>query len=237
MSDATQTAQPEQQQKMPLLKSKKELVALVAAALVFGVVIYKTYFGKGEELPEPAELAGPATAVTAPAAGTEAAQEPEVIPLQAILASLNSESDAAAERSKAPAKLTRSPFEMSPSLRKAVYNIKGAAPPKALSSEPVILTAQNAHSVLAKIPGAERAAAAGLTLDAVMITSTWRGASINGEIIPLGDAVLGFTLAAVLGDRVTLQRGKHRIGLLVRPPAASGGAGGKNHTRTWRLPK
>ena len=237
MSDATQTAQPEQQQKMPLLKSKKELVALVAAALVFGVVIYKTYFGKGEELPEPAELAGPATAVTAPAAGTEAAQEPEVIPLQAILASLNSESDAAAERSKAPAKLTRSPFEMSPSLRKAVYNIKGAAPPKALSSEPVILTAQNAHSVLAKIPGAERAAAAGLTLDAVMITSTWRGASINGEIIPLGDAVLGFTLAAVLGDRVTLQRGKHRIGLLVRPPAASGGPDGKNHTRTWRLPK
>ena len=126
---------------------------------------------------------------------------------------------------------------MSAALRQVIYDIKSTSVIEKTSSAPVVLTPQNARSVLMKIPGAERAAAAGLTLDAVMVTSTWRGASINGEITPLGETILGFTLTHVYEDRATLRLGKHRISLFVRPASTLGGAGGKNHTRTWRLPK
>ncbi len=233
MSDATDKS--ETGQKMPLLKSKKELVALVGSALVFAIVIYVMYFGKDEVIPPVAELADTATAVIAPVATPQAIAGPEPLSLQAILASLDSERTAGKPRE--PAKLARSPFEMSAVLKQVTYGIKSNPAPQETSSAPVVLTNRNARTVLAKISGAERAASVGLTLDAVMTTSTWKGASINGEIIPIGDAVLGFTLTEVLEDRATLRLGKHRITLLVRPPDDPGGAGNNNHSRTWRLPK
>jgi len=239
VSDASNTTEP--RQKMPILKSKKELVALVVSSLIFAIVIYTMYFGKGDEVLPVAELADTATPVTVPVAGALAVAGPLAVPgpaplsLQAILTSLNSETDA--NKINEPAKLTRSPFEMSAALRQVINGIKNTPPPEKTSSAPVVLTSQNARSVLAKIPGAERAAAAGLTLDAVMITSTWRGASINGEILPLGDTILGFTLTQVFEDRATLRLGKHQISLFVRPPNTLGETSGKNHTRTWRLPK
>ena len=233
MNDTGSTT--ETRQKMPLLKSKKELVALVVSALIFAIVIYVTYFGKDEAIPPVAELADTATAVVAPVVPAQAAPGPPLLSLQAILASLDSEPDAS--KADSPVKLTRSPFEMSDALQQIIYDIKSTPTPQKTSSAPIVLTAGNARAVLGKIPGAERAAAAGLTLDAVMTTSTWKGASINGEIIPIGDTVLGFTLTHVLEDRATLRLGKHRISLLVRPANSLRGTGGKNSTRTWRLPK
>jgi hypothetical protein len=226
---------------MPILKSKKELVALVVSALVFAIVIYMMYFGKDKAIPPVAELAETAAApvVTAPVpvATAQTSVAPAPLSLQAILASLDSEPDAG--RTDKPAKLARSPFEMSLALQQIIYDIKIKSPtePKETSSTPVVLTNHNARTVLGKIPGAEQAAAVGMTLDAVMTTSTWKGASINGEIIPLGDTVLGFTLTEVLEDRATLRLGKYYISLLVRPPSAPRRPGGKNPTRTWRLPK
>ena len=235
MSDPSSTT--ESKQKMPLLKSKKELVALVVSAVIFAIVIYMMYFGKSEAAPPAGagEVVDTALPVATPAQAAQAAPAAAPLSLQAILASLNSEPGA--DRTAAPAKLTRSPFDMSLELRRLIYNIKSDPVPNKASSAPVVLTRQNARSVLAQIPGAERAAAEGLTLDAVMTTSTWKGASINGEIIPLGDTVLGFKLTEILEDRATLQLGEHRISLLVRPTHDPRSANGKNQTRTWRLPK
>lgn len=225
MSDATDTAGSAR--KMPAFKSKKEFIALAVSSVIFAVVIYKMYFGKAGPEIQVAELAEPAQTVAAPA-GPAAAAPPHKIMLAL---NLGAEPDPEPQR---PAKLASDPFQMSRRMRGIIYGIKASAGPKESPAKLIILTLDNARAVLAKIPGAEQAAAEGLKLDGVMITSGWRGASINGEIMPVGDTILGLTLAEVLEDRVILRRGKHRVALLVRP---AGGSGGKNGKRAWRMPK
>lgn len=219
MSDAAETAGAAR--KRPVFKSKKELIALAVASVIFAVVIYKTYFGNAGAEIQVAELAEPAQA---------AAAAPHKL-LLALDLDLDAEPAPEPER---PAKLSRDPFQMSRAMRGIIYDIQASAGPKESPAKLIILTPENARAVLAKIPGVERAAAEGLKLDAVMITGGWRGASINGEIMPVGDTILGLTLAEVLEDRVILRRGKHRVALLVRP---AGGSGRKNGTRAWRMPK
>jgi len=226
VSDATDTA--ESARKMPAFKSKKELIALAVSSVIFAFVIYKMYFGKAGPEIQVAELAEPAQAVAAAPAGPAAAAAPHKVML-----ALDLEAEPVPQPQH-PAKLARDPFQMSRGMRGIIYDIKASAGPKESPAKLIILTPDNARAVLAKIPGAERAAAQGLKLDAVMITRGWRGASINGEIMPVGDTIFGLTLAEVLEDRVILRRGKHRVALLVRP---AGGSGRKNGKRAWRMPK
>ncbi|MFH1731696.1 MAG: hypothetical protein ABIF82_08605 [Planctomycetota bacterium] len=225
MSDAADTAGSAR--KMPAFKSKKELIALAVSAVIFAFVIYKTYFGKAGPDIQVAELAEPAQTAAAPAGQGATA------PPHKLLLALDLDAEPAPEPER-PAKLSRDPFQMSGGMRGTIYDIKTSAGPKESPAKLIILTPQSARAVLAKIPGAEQAAAKGLKLDAVMITRGWRGASINGEIVPVGDAILGLTLAEVLEDRVILRRGKHRVALLVRP---AGESGRENGTRSWRMPK
>jgi len=225
VSDATDTAGSAR--KMPAFKSKKELIALAVSSVIFAFVIYKTYFGKAGPEIQVAELAEPAQTAAAPAAQAAAAAPHRVM----LALDLDAEPNPEPQRA---AKLSRDPFQMSRGMRGIIYDIKASAGPKESPAKLIILTRDNARAVLAKIPGAEQAAAQGLKLDAVMVTSNWRGASINGEIIPAGDTILGLTLAEVLEDRVILRRGKHRVALLVRP---AGGSGPKNRKRAWRMPK
>ncbi len=231
MSDLNAT--PPARSKPAVFKSKKELVALVVAASVFAVVIYLMYFRKKGPEVQVAELAEPAAVAVAPV--DAAAPAPVVLgpSVQNVLASLSEETDAGADATAEP---VRNPFQMTAAFRTVVYGVKAVPTVDKGPSKPVVLTPANARSVLSGIPGAQQAAAAGLVLDAVMITETWRGASINGEIIPLGETFLGFTLTDVAEDRVTLKRGKHRIQVLVRPPVGLHGPGGKRN-RAWRLPK
>ena len=72
------------------------------------------------------------------------------------------------------------------------------------------------RKLLADIPGAEKALKKGFKVGAVMISDSWTGATINGRVVPVGRTVLGFKLAQVFEDSVVLERGKHRIRLMIR---------------------
>ena len=219
---------------MRVFKSKKELIALVIAAVLFAGVIYKMYVSKEEPAAMGAAPSAPAPAAVLPGTTPPPSATTPVASVPAVLASLDEDAATPDSTTGGAATPERNPFQMSAALRTYIYGAQ--APPKqaTTSTEAIVLTPDNARAVLSRIPGAEQAAAAGLTLEAVMLTDDWRGASINGEITPLGDLILGFKLVEVFEDRVTLERGKHRIALFVRPPASSGTVGG---TRTWRLPK
>jgi len=201
--------------KTQLFKSRKELVALAIAATIFAFVIYKMYLSKGgQEAPVVAELADGAAVVAqetpTPAAAAAAPR---------LLALIDpAELDRERGTRTAPPKLSRNPFAMSKRMRDGIYkpHPNGANPTG--KSKPVTLTADNLAETLARIPGAEKAARKGLKLDAVLTSGGWKGAVVNGKVIQVGHVILGFTLTEVAEDGIILQRGEHRVRLLMRPP-------------------
>jgi len=201
--------------KTQLFKSRKELVALAISATIFSFVIYKMYLSKGKEGPVVAELADGAAQVaqkTPPAVAALAAAP-------RLLALIDpAELDRERGTRKAPPKLSRNPFAMSKRMRDGIYKLhpNGANPTG--KSKPVTLTAGNLAETLARIPGAEKAARKGLKLDAVLTSGGWKGAVVNGKVIQVGHVILGFTLTEVAEDGIILQRGEHRVRLLMRPP-------------------
>ena len=231
MNEAAETTQAPA--KMPAFKSKKELVALVGAAVVFAFVIYKMYLSKGDE---PSVMAGPAEAPVASAASPQNAQplSPAALDMMAQLRTGEAEVSAGTE---SPATLKRNPFAMTITMHARIYGAQTQPQENTASSEPVLLTAENFSAVLSQIPGAEEAAAKGLTLEAVMSAGTWRGASINGQIMQLGDTILGFKLVEVLEDRVVLQCEQHRVALPVRSSGSPTPDKSGTPNSPWRTPQ
>jgi len=219
--------------KMPVFKSKKELVALVGAAVVFAFVIYKMYLSKGDE---PSVMAGPIEAHVASAPLPQDAQplSPAALDMMAQIRTGEAEISA---KDESPAALARNPFAMTMTMHARIYGAETQAHENTTSSEPVLLTADNCNAVLSQIPGAEEAAAKGLTLEAVMRAGTWRGASINGQIMQIGDAILGFQLVEVLEDRVILQFDRHRVALPVRLSGAATPDTSGTPNSPWRTPQ
>jgi len=215
VSTATETAQ--HPQKMQLFKSRKELVALVVAATVFAFVIYKTYLSKsGPTAPAVAEL-GEGVAEAAPDTPPPATAAAAALQLPVLIDPAELDRERAA--SKPPPKLSRDPFAMSQRMRDGIYKQRPDGAYQTGKSKPITLTPGNQAETLAGIPGAEKAARHGLRLDAVLTTGAWKGAVVNGKVVQLGQVILGFTLTEVTADGIILQRGDHRLRLLVRPPA------------------
>ena len=212
---------------MKTFKSKKELVALVVSAVVFGIVIYKMYLSKGKPEPEAARPAPAAPAAASPApqpapgptaqtpADTgPAAATPTAAQAIAWLDLLDAE---IADADQAPARLPRDPFTMSAEMREELDRGKGEKAPQVDKSPRLVtVTAKTAKEVLRGIPGAHQAAEAGLQLDAVMTSGSWKGAVVNGKVVQLGAVVLGLTLIEVHDDSVVLEVENHRIRLRMR---------------------
>lgn len=206
--------------KSRLFKSKKELIMLAISSTVFAFVIYKMYLSKGSKGPAVPEL--DTVGAVAPAPAREAA-EPEVSPgppaarpdLLALIELAELDDPGQVE---APPRPARDPFAMSKLMRDAIYEKdKGRNPKAPTASKIVTLTAKNLKQTLAGIPGAEDAAKSGLKLRAVMITGSWQGATINGKVRRRGETILGFKLVKILEGSVILERGQHRVRLLMRP--------------------
>ena len=114
-----------------LFKSRKELIMLSLASVVFVIVIYKTYLSKGSSPAETAEI-NPAVL---DASGTADRPAPSV---HEALARLNTDDTPAPEQPQ-PLPLSRDPFSMSPVLRDGIYRVNPAQ--DQTSSEPVVITA------------------------------------------------------------------------------------------------
>jgi hypothetical protein len=207
--------------KPKLFKSKKELVVLAVSATVFAFVIYKMYLSKRVKGPEVAELndevvaAVPATGpAPSPAPDTPAAPGHPVDP-EELLARIEADTLAA---KPPPAALGRDPFGMTAAMRDHVFGRVVKAPPVRPTKTIITLTGKESRQALAAIPGAEEAAKAGLTLNAVMQAGGARFAVVNGNVVRVGGTVLGFTLTEIGEDSVLLRLGTHRVRVLLRTP-------------------
>jgi hypothetical protein len=220
---------------MKTFRSKKELVALVAASLIFGFVIWKMYLSGDDRaggVPEPDHVVDtvPAepTAEPSPAPPASPASEPAApagatfTPQQVI--EMVQADEAAETRAESPAKLARDPFAMSEKMRDEVMETKPTTPPPTVDpAEVVTLTPENAARTLAGIPGGERAAQAGLRLQGCMVSGSIRAAVINGRTVLQGRKMLGFTLESVGPEDAILRLGRRRVRLVIPRIAVPGG--------------
>ncbi len=214
-----------------LFKSRKELVVLAVAAAVFAIVIYKVYLAKDQQPAATTKL--PVVAADTPVS----TDTPTTVSVRRLIAKLQVNDISNRRETEAPPKPTSDPFTMSQTMHHQLYRTTEPSVDRERPSEPVTLPAQNYRAVLARIPGAEEAAGKGLRLVAVMVTSGWKGAAVNGEVIQLGESVLGFKLVKVLDQAVILERGKHRIRLVVRSANSPGQGGQNTRKRLWRTHK
>lgn len=211
---AADTSAPTEQ-KTKLFKSKKELVVLAVSAAVFAAVVLKTYVLKKPDRFAAAEPPAEASSVQTDSQNfaRSSAPPPDV-------GSLLNSATGTAEDDAAPAELARDPFVMTNAFQDALREPAPAAKAEPTTSAIITLTPQNLASVMATIPGAEKAAAKGLLLEAVMLSGDWRGAVINGRVFRVGESVLGFELTEVESDAAVLRRDQHRVRILLRPTNA-----------------
>jgi hypothetical protein len=198
--------------KMKTFKSKKELVFLAVAAVVFIGVILKMYVFKGNDMAGPAEEPVPQDVAAAPPLPTPM---PSPATGGGTVALSDVEQLSISLRPKAPVKLPRNPFAMSAPMRDKIFKIKKAGPKETtkVSGEPITLTPENMKQTLSNIPGAEKALKYGLKLSGVMLSGSVRAAVINKRVVMKGRHILGFELVLVKPRSVVLKRGDHRVRL------------------------
>jgi hypothetical protein len=210
---------------MKAFKSKKELVMLAGASIVFAFVIWQMYFSgddrvEGPVEPEPVPARRPVAAPpsggtaaptpAAPAAAPEGTFTPEQV-IEMVRAD-----EAAETRADAPKELARDPFALSKEMREAVLAAKPTTQDPTVDPAVVVtLTVDNTSRVLAGIPGAEEAAKKGLKLQGCMLSGSLRAAVINGRTVMQGRKILGFFLESVGPEDAILRLGARRVRLVI----------------------
>jgi hypothetical protein len=209
VSGATRVQSHADDGKMKAFKSKKELVFLAVASVVFVGVILKMYVLKGGDMAGPAEE--PPAAVGAPESPAWPAPSPGSD--NGTTPALSDLENLAIVRPEAPARLARNPFVMSTPMREQIFQV--AKPPEdaapKTTTEIVTLTPANMKETLAAIPGSERALQYGLKLSGVMLSGDIRAAVINQRVVMQGQHYLGFQVIEVQAESAVLQRGDYRV--------------------------